>query len=69
MHKSNSNLRYNSLDWLIENVKDKKELLSLLEDKAIPEDVKLEAIDRINNSPESEVQGKNEKYVSQVFYN
>lgn len=56
MHKSNSNLRYNSLDWLIENVKDKKELLSLLEDKAIPEDVKLEAIDRVNNSPESEVQ-------------
>lgn len=57
MQKSQSNLRYNSLDWLIENVKDKKELLSLLEDKAIPEDVKLEAIDRVNNSPESEVQG------------
>lgn len=56
MQKSQSNLRYNSLDWLIENVKDKKELLSLLEDKAIPEDVKLEAIDRVNNSPESEVQ-------------
>lgn len=69
MHKSKSNLRYNSLDWLIENVKDKKELLSLLEDKAIPEDVKLEAIDRVNNSPESEVQGKNGKYVFEVFFN
>ena len=63
MHKSKSNLRYNSLDWLIENVKDKKELLSLLEDKAIPEDVKLESIDRVNNSPESEIQGRYEKYV------
>ena len=48
MHKSKSHLRYNSLDWLIENVKDKKELLSLLEDKCIPEDVRQEAIDRIN---------------------
>lgn len=37
MHKSKSNLRYNSLDWLLHNVKDKKELLLLLEDKSIPE--------------------------------
>lgn len=57
MHKSKSNLRYNSLDWLIENIKDTNELLSLLEDQEIPEDVKLEAIDRVN-TPESEVQGK-----------
>ena len=57
MHKSKSNLRYNSLDWLIENIKDTNELLSLLEDEEIPEDVKLEAIDRVN-TPESEVQGK-----------
>ena len=71
MHKSKSNLRYNSLDWLLHNVKDKKELLSLLEDKAIPEDVKQEAIDRVNNSTESEEQGKikNGKYVPEVFYN
>lgn len=55
MHKSKSNLRYNSLDWLIENVKDKKELLSLLEDQAIPDDVKIDAMDRVN-TPDSEVQ-------------
>jgi len=42
---------------LIENIKDTNELLSLLEDQEIPEDVKLEAIDRVN-TPESEVQGK-----------
>ena len=57
MHKSKSNLRYNSLDWLIENVKDKKELLSLLEDQAIPDDVKIDAMDRVN-TPDSEVQGR-----------
>lgn len=57
MHKSKSNLRYNSLDWLIENIKDTNELLSLLEDQEIPEDVKLEAIDRVN-TPESEVQDR-----------
>ena len=57
MHKSKSNLRYNSLDWLLHNVKDKKELLLLLEDKSIPEDVKQEAIDRVKSSTDSEEQG------------
>ena len=57
MHKSKSNLRYNSLDWLTENVKDRKELISLFEDKSIPEDVRLEAIDRVNNSADGEAQG------------
>ncbi|KAJ7380364.1 hypothetical protein OS493_008816 [Desmophyllum pertusum] len=51
MHKSKSNLRYNSLDWMIENVTDKKELLALFEDKEIPEDVKQEAIDRVKIHP------------------
>lgn len=69
MHKSKSNLRYNSLDWLLHNVKDKKELLLLLEDKSIPEDVKQEAIDRVKSSTDSEEQGKNknEKYLTKVF--
>ena len=67
MYKSKSNLRYNSLDWLIENVKDKKELLSLFEDKAIPEDVRQEAIDRVKNSPDGEAQGKSVKYFPTVF--
>lgn len=58
MKKSKSNLRYNSLDWLIENVKDRKELLSLFEDESIPEDVRLEAVERVNNSTDSEAQGK-----------
>lgn len=47
MYKSKSNLRYNSLDWLIENVKDKNELLSLLADKCIPKDVKEESEERV----------------------
>lgn len=66
MYKSKSNLRYNSLDWLIENVKDRKELLSLFEDKAIPEDVRQEAIDRVKNSPDGEAQGKSVKYFPTV---
>lgn len=56
MKKSKSNLRYNSLDWLIENVKDRKELLSLFEDESLPEDVRLEAVERVNNSTDSEAQ-------------
>ena len=67
MHKSKSNLRYNSLDWLIENVTDKKELLALFEDKEIPEDVKQEAIDRVKNSPDGEAQGKCEIFPSGIL--
>lgn len=40
MYKFKLNLCYNLLDWLIENVKDKKELLFLFEDKVILEDVR-----------------------------
>lgn len=47
MYKSKSNLRYNSLDWLLENVKDKSELLALLGDKCIPEDVREESTERV----------------------
>ncbi|XP_032233796.1 uncharacterized protein LOC5509081 isoform X2 [Nematostella vectensis] len=48
MHKANSNLRYNSLDWLIANVRDKNEIIGLLQDKHIPDDVRQEAIDKVN---------------------
>lgn len=48
MYKSKSNLRYNSLDWLIANIPDKNEILELLDDKCIPEDVRMEATDRVN---------------------
>jgi len=45
----------------------KKELLSLFEDKAIPEDVRQEAIDRVKNSPDGEAQGKSVKYFLAVL--
>lgn len=48
MYKSQSILRYNSLDWLIANIQDKTELLKILEDKCMPEEVRKEATDRVN---------------------
>ncbi|KAK3727902.1 hypothetical protein QZH41_003711 [Actinostola sp. cb2023] len=48
MYKSQSILRYNSLDWLIANIRDKNELLNILDDKCMPDDVRKEATDRVN---------------------
>ena len=47
MYKSKSNLRYNSLDWLLENVQDRSEILDLLADKSIPDDVREESTERV----------------------
>lgn len=50
MYKANSMLRFHSLDWLIANVKVTSELLALLEDKQIPDEVRQEALDKVNNA-------------------
>lgn len=50
MYKANSMLRFHSLDWLIANVKNTSELVALLEDKHIPEEVRQEALDKVNNA-------------------
>ena len=50
MYKANSMLRFHSLDWLIANVKNTAELLALLDDKQIPEEVRQEALDKVNNA-------------------
>lgn len=49
LHCEKSTLHYNALTWILANVKDKNEVKKILENKAVPEDIKEEGLERLES--------------------
>lgn len=47
LHSAKSTLQYNALTWVLTNVKDKSEVKKILENKAVPEDIRDEGLERL----------------------
>ena len=49
LHCDKSTLHYNALAWILANVKDKNEVRKILENKAVPEDIREEGLERLES--------------------
>ncbi|XP_046859113.1 uncharacterized protein LOC124452580 isoform X2 [Xenia sp. Carnegie-2017] len=49
LHCAKSTLHYNALTWILVNVKDVNEVRKILENKAVPEDIREEGLERLES--------------------